>query len=101
VFFGLLGDIDLLVSVLGSADDLDDGHGGSVDVVDCFNLVSHGLEDGLDLGKEGHLVHLAVLAVWHCHDIDVRLEQAQRGLEGAEHLELDVESVGELLPYSV
>jgi hypothetical protein len=44
----LLGDVDLLVAVFGSADDFNDWDWSCIDVVDGFYLILHALEDIFD-----------------------------------------------------
>lgn len=47
MFLGLFGDVDLLVIVLGSADDLDDRDRCSIDIVYYFYLIVHCFENCL------------------------------------------------------
>lgn len=49
MFFGLLSDVDLLMSVVGRADDLDDRNGCSSDEVNRLDLITHRFQNVLDL----------------------------------------------------
>lgn len=98
MLFCLFGDVDLLVAVLGRADDLDDGDGSSGDEVDSLDLIAHRLEDILDLPQEGQPIYFARQRIGHCYDVDIRLQQTERSLKRAEHLQLDIQGVGQFLP---
>ena len=71
MLFGLFGDVDLLMTIFSCAYNLYDWHRSSVNVVYCFDLITHRLKNGLYFSQESGSIDLSVKTVGDGDDVNV------------------------------